>query len=179
MSEKVKRTKREIAYKGKILEVYKDHMDIDGTESIWDFIHLKGGAAVIPVMDDGRILLIQQYRNAIDGYSLEIPGGVYDEAGEDGATCALRELKEETGYVAGKLDWILSVHSLIAFSDEKVNIYVAKELCGGTRHLDEEEDIEVVILSLDEIKEKLYSGYITDGKTVAGLWAYISQETNI
>ena len=69
MSEKVKRTKREIAYKGKILEVYKDHMDIDGTESIWDFIHLKGGAAVIPVMDDGRILLIQQYRNAIDGYS--------------------------------------------------------------------------------------------------------------
>lgn len=179
MSSKIQRLKREIAYKGKLLEVYQDYMEIDGKESKWDFVHHKGGAAVVPVLDDGRIVLISQFRNAIDGDSLELPGGAFEAEGESGAICVARELEEETGYIAEKLEWLVSVHSMIAFCDEKVDIYVAYGLVKTEQHMDEGEDIEIVVLSIEEILKKLQSGQITDAKTVAGLFAYISQMSGI
>ncbi len=159
--------------------MYRDHMLIEGKESIWDYIYLKGGAAAVPVLDDGRILLTRQYRNAIDGYSLEIPGGVFDKVKEAGEVCAKRELLEETGYEATEMIPLICTHSLIAFSNEKVQIFVAKGLKKREQHLDEEEEIELIPYSVDELKQKLYAGEITDSKTVAGLFAYISKETSI
>ena len=94
MSEDVKRMGRELAYQGTVLKVYKDHMKFsNGNTEDWDFIHHDGAAAVIPVMDDGKILMVKQYRNALERDTLEIPAGKLDDPDEEGIVCASRELK--------------------------------------------------------------------------------------
>lgn len=179
MERKIKRVGRTLAYEGKILKVYSDEMRISGKAAHWDYIDLKGGAAVVPVLENGNILLVKQYRNAIDDYSLEIPGGIYDATSEPGEVCAGRELLEETGYMATEICPLIQTHSLVAFTNEKVSIYVATGLTKKEQRLDEEEDIEVLEFSIEELKKMLYAGKITDSKTVAGLFAYISRQTSI
>ena len=99
MSEDVKRMGRELAYQGTVLKVYKDHMKFsNGNTEDWDFIHHDGAAAVLPVTEDGKILMVRQYRNALDRYTLEIPAGKLDSPDEAKIDCAYRELEEETGY---------------------------------------------------------------------------------
>ena len=99
MSEEVKRIGRDLAYEGTVIKVYKDHMKFaNGNTAEWDFIHHDGAAAVVPVMDDGKILMVTQYRNALERDTLEIPAGKLDAPGEPGIECASRELEEETGY---------------------------------------------------------------------------------
>ena len=83
MSEKIKRLKRELKYKGAIVDFYQDTMEIDGTHTAtWDFISHKGAAAVVPVTEDGKILMVRQYRNALERYTLEVPAGALDAAYE-------------------------------------------------------------------------------------------------
>ena len=85
MSEKIKRINRELKFKGKILDFYQDTIEVDGDHTVvWDFIGHKGAAAVVPVTADGKILMVRQYRNALDRYTLEIPAGALDEVGEPG-----------------------------------------------------------------------------------------------
>ena len=92
MSEKIKRINRELKFKGKILDFYQDTIEVDGDHTVvWDFIGHKGAAAVVPVTADGKILMVRQYRNALDRYTLEIPAGALDEVGEPGIECASRE----------------------------------------------------------------------------------------
>lgn len=167
-----KRLKRELAYKGTIIEVYKDNIEVNGRQAVWDFFHHNGGAAVIPVMEDGRILMVKQFRNAIDRYTLEIPAGAFDGSKETGETCVIRELEEETGYKAEKVEWLITTRSMVAFTNEKVEIYVATNLTPSKQCLDEEESIELEIYTAEELKEKIFKGEIEDSKTVAALMAY-------
>lgn len=96
MSENVIRTGRDLAYQGTVLKVYKDHMKFsNGNTEEWDFIHHDGAAAVIPVMEDGKILMVKQYRNALERDTLEIPAGKLDDPNEEGIVCAARELKKK------------------------------------------------------------------------------------
>ena len=99
MDQQVKRVKRELIKHGAILDMYEDTMELpDGKQETWDFIsHRKGAAAVVPVRGDGKILMVKQYRNAIDRMTLEIPAGSRDSVTEDTRVCAARELEEETG----------------------------------------------------------------------------------
>ena len=99
MVQKLKRIKRELVQKGAIVNMYKDSIELpDGKVAEWDFIeHRKGAAAVLAVLPDGRILMVRQYRNALDRETLEIPAGARDSVTEDTAICAKRELEEETG----------------------------------------------------------------------------------
>jgi len=93
-----RRIKRELALNGKIIDFYKDTIIVDDEkEVVFDFIEHKGASAMIPVDKDGRILMVRQYRNAIDRYTLEIPAGGKNP-GEDNLACAIRECEEETGY---------------------------------------------------------------------------------
>ena len=109
MSEQIKRIKRELKFKGAILEFYQDTMEINGTHTaVWDFVRHKGAAAVVPVLEDGRILMVRQYRNALERYTLEIPAGALDEENEPGIDCAGRELEEETGYRCENLEWLIN-----------------------------------------------------------------------
>ena len=104
MDYRLKRIRRELAYKGSILDVYKDTMELpDGKTEVWDFVdHRKGGACIVPVLPDGRILVIRQYRPAIDRETVELPAGARNSAAEDTMETARRELLEETGCRAGR-----------------------------------------------------------------------------
>lgn len=167
-----KRLKRELAYKGTVMEVYKDYIEVNGHETVWDFFHHNGGAAVIPVTKDGKIIMVRQYRNAIDRETLEIPAGAFNSKEELGEECVRRELEEETGYQAGKIEWLITTRSMVAFSNEKVEVYVATDLKPSKQNLDEEESIELEIYTVEELKDKVFKGEIQDSKTVAALMAY-------
>mgnify|MGYP002801916235 FL=1 len=173
MSDKIKRLNRELKFKGKIIDFYQDTMEINGDHTvIWDFIKHKGAAAVVPVCPDGKILMVRQYRNALERYTLEIPAGALDEADEPGINCAARELEEETGYGSEKLEWLINLRTTVAFCNEKIEVYVARDLIPSRQHLDEDEFIELKTYTIEELKEKIFSGEIEDAKTVSALLAY-------
>ncbi len=173
MSEEIKRLKRELKYKGKIIDFYQDTMEINKDHTVvWDFIKHKGAAAVVPVQDDGRILMVRQYRNALDRYTLEVPAGALDREGEPGIECASRELEEETGYRSENLEWLITLRTTVAFCNERIEVYVAKNLIPSRQHLDEDEFIDIKAYSIEELKEKIFSGEIEDAKTVSALLAY-------
>lgn len=176
MSEDVKRMGRELAYQGTVLKVYKDHMKFsNGNTEDWDFIHHDGAAAVIPVMDDGKILMVKQYRNALERDTLEIPAGKLDDPDEEGIVCASRELKEETGYSSDDLEWLLTIRTTVAFCDERIEVFVARNLIPGEQHLDEDEFVDVKACKLEELKEMIFEGKIQDSKTMAAILAYESK----
>ena len=173
MSEKIKRIKRELKFKGTIVDFYQDTMEIDGTHTaVWDFIRHKGAAAVVPVTEDGKILMVRQYRNALERYTLEIPAGALDAEDEPGITCAGRELEEETGYRCESLEWLITLRTTVAFCNERIEVYVAKNLIPSKQHLDEDEFIDLQAYTIEELKEKIFRGEIEDGKTVSALMAY-------
>ena len=176
MSEDVKRMGRELAYQGTVLKVYKDHMKFsNGNTEDWDFIHHDGAAAVIPVMDDGKILMVKQYRNALERDTLEIPAGKLDDPDEEGIVCASRELKEETGYSSDDLEWLLTIRTTVAFCDERIEVFVARNLIPGEQHLDEDEFVDVKAYKLEERKGMIFEGKIQDSKTMAAILAYESK----
>ena len=171
--ERLQRVNRRLAYQGAVMEIYRDDMKMpDGKLVQWDYFHHKGGAAVIPVLDDGRILMVRQYRIALDRYTLEIPAGAFDYEGEPGLSCAARELEEETGYHADDFTFLLHMNSMPAFTNEKVSLYVAGKLKKTKQHLDEQEFLNVEAWELDNLISQIYKGVLTDSKTVCGLLAY-------
>lgn len=168
-----KRLDRKLAYQGAILKVYQDEVEVNGHRATWDYIHHNGGAAVVPVMKDGKILMVRQYRNALERDTLEIPAGAFDTTTESGEICVARELEEETGYRPGSVERLITVRSMVAFCNEKVEIYVAKDLIPSEQHLDAEESIELETFTIEELEEKIFQGEIQDSKTVAALMAYM------
>ena len=177
MVQKLNRMKRELVKKGAIVNMYTDYMEMpNGKIAEWDFIeHPKGAAAVVAVLPDGKILMVRQYRNALDRVTLEIPAGARDSVTEDTAVCAKRELEEETGYICGKMEKLLSLKSTVAFCNEFIDVYLATELTEGKQHLDEDEFIDIEAYELSELCEKIYAGIIQDAKTVAAVLAYANR----
>lgn len=173
MSGEVRRVKRELMYQGTVLEVYKDHMEFaNGNHEEWDFIKHNGAAAVVPVLDDGRLLMVTQFRNALDRETLEIPAGKLDHPEEKGEVCALRELEEETGYRCEQLEWLINIRTTVALCNEKIEVYVARNLKAGMQKLDENEYVNVKAYTVEELKKKIFSGEIEDSKTIASVLAY-------
>lgn len=173
MSEEIRRVKRELAYHGTVVDVYKDYMEFaNGSTEEWDYIHHNGAAAVVPVLDDGRILMVTQYRNALDRMTLEIPAGKLDAPDEPGIECAARELEEETGYKSDHLEWLLTLRTTVALCNERIEIFAAKDLKPSKQKLDEGEYVTVKAYTLEELKRKIYAGEIEDSKTVSAVLAY-------
>ena len=174
MIERMKRLNRELMYKGSILDIYKDTMQFpNGKQEEWAFVsHRMGAAAILPVLPDGRIVMVRQYRNALERETLEIPAGCRDSKTEDTGLCAAREMEEETGYRSEHVEYLLSLRTTVAFCDEFIDIYLAKDLEEGTRHLDDAESIDVEIYTIEELCQMVYDGKIQDGKTVAAIMAY-------
>ncbi|MCI8300792.1 MAG: NUDIX hydrolase [Lachnospiraceae bacterium] len=170
----IKRVKRVLEHEGSILDFYSDYMELpDGKTEKWDYVeHRKGAAAVVPVLPDGRILMVRQYRNALERFTLEIPAGSRDSATEPTVECASRELEEETGYRCEHLEFLLSLRTTVAFCNEMVDVYVAQNLIPSQQHLDEGEFIDLEAHTLEELCEQIYQGVIQDGKTVAAIMAY-------
>ena len=168
----VVRVDRQLKYTGTILKIYEDTVIANGHEAHWDFIHHDGAAAVVAVGDDGRLLMVRQYRNALDRETLEIPAGKLDEPGEPKIECAYRELEEETGYRCEHLEYLMSLNTTVAFCDEAIDIFVAQNLIPSRQHLDEDEVINVERWEVADLEELIYAGKLTDAKTVAAIMAY-------
>ena len=174
MIDKMERLNRELVYKGTILDIYKDTMRFaNGKTEEWDFVsHRMGAAAILPVLPDGKILMIRQYRNALERETLEIPAGCRDSLTEDTKVSAIRELEEETGYHSSKVSYLLSLRTTVAFCDEFIDVYLAEDLTPGEQHLDAAESIEIEIYTLEELCEMIYQGKSQDSKTVSAIMAY-------
>ncbi len=175
MAGKVIRLDRQLRYQGTILKIYEDTVLANGHEAHWDFIHHDGAAAVVPVTEDGKILMVRQYRNALDRETLEIPAGKLDAPGEPKAECAHRELEEETGFRTENMEYLISVNTTVAFCDEAIDVFVARDLIPSHQHLDEDEVIDVEAWELDDLLKLIFEGKMTDGKTVAAICAYAAR----
>lgn len=176
MAEEFKRLSRDLVYKGSIIDYYKDTVQVpNGNVVKWDFIGHKGAAAIVPVREDGKILMVRQYRNALDRYTLEIPAGGLNGADEPTKTAAARELEEETGYRSEDVDFLISIRTTVAFCNEKIDIYVAHNLIKSHQHLDEDEFINVEAYTVDELMDMIYDTTIQDSKTICAIMTYAHQ----
>lgn len=176
MSEEFKRLDRTLIHNGKIIDYYQDRIKLpNGNEAIYDFIKHKGAAAMIAVREDGKLLMVRQWRNAINKYTLEIPAGGLNSVDEPTKEAAIRELKEETGYIAENVQFLLRIHTTVAFCNEGIDIYLATGLKSHeSQHLDEDEFVDVRAYSLEELVQMIYDGKIEDAKTICAIMTYKS-----
>lgn len=158
----------EIVYKGPVFQVRKHIVESYGGESVRDIVEHSGGAIMLAVADDGKILMEKQYRKALEQDFLELPAGKADP-GESPEVTAVRELSEETGYTAGEVRHLISFYPTCGYSNEHLHIYICKSLSKGEQHLDRDECIELLWLDADEIIELIGKGEIQDGKTIIGI----------
>ncbi len=171
--EEVKRLERNLVAKGAIIDYYQDTMQIpNGNVVKWDLIDHKGAAAVVAVREDGKLLMVRQYRNALERETLEIPAGGLNGREEPTIDAAARELEEETGYSSTDLELLNSIYTTVAFCNEKIDIYLARNLSRGSQHLDEDEYIDVEAWSLDDLLQMIFEGKIQDSKTICGILTY-------
>ncbi len=157
-----------IAYDGNFLKVHRDTVVLpDGKHTAREYIRHPGAVVIIPVLEDGSILLERQYRYPNDCVFIELPAGKIDP-GEDPLACAMRELEEETGYTATDWQFVTTIHNAIAYSDEHLDIYLAQGLTAGEAKLDDGEFIETITATVDEMLDLVRTGKISDVKTVIG-----------
>lgn len=166
--------KSETVLKGKVFDVKIDEIEYNRTGTIatrQTAIH-PGGAVIIPITNDGKLVFISQYRFAHDETLLELPAGKL-EKGEDPKLCATRELKEETGFSSNQIEQIGKIYTTPGFCNEVLYIFTAKELIEGDHAREEgEEGIELKYFSLKEIDEKINNGEIVDAKTISAVYMY-------
>jgi ADP-ribose pyrophosphatase len=158
------------AFKGKLLDVRCDTVRLpDGKTGTREYIVHPGAVMVIPIFDNGDLLVEHQFRYPIGKVMIEFPAGKLD-SGEEALTAAKRELQEETGYTATHWEHLHTHHPLIAYSTERIEFYIAKGLTPGPNSLDAGEFLRVERLALSQLLAQLDAGNVTDGKTVAGLF---------
>ena len=156
-------------YSGKVVTLNIDTVTLpNGVTIDLEVVRHPGAAAVVPLKDNGTVVLIKQFRHAADGFIYEIPAGKL-HPGEDPKHCAARELEEEIGYQAGKLELLSSIFTAPGFTDEVIHIYKATELAKGRQNLDRDEVLEIVEVSLQEAIDMIRVGRIRDAKTMVGL----------
>ena len=157
-------------YDGNLLHVRKDTVRLpDGNTSVREWITHPGASAVIPLLPDGRVVLVRQYRYPVQAVTLEIPAGKLDSAGEDPLECAKRELKEETGYTAEKYTMLTKVATTVGFSNEFIHIYAAEELQAGEQCPDEDEFIHMTAVPFKQALAMIADGTIYDAKSVTAI----------
>jgi ADP-ribose diphosphatase len=162
----------EVVFSGIFLHVCRDKVECpDGREAIREYLRHPGAVVIIPVLDDGRLLFERQFRYPLGRAFIEFPAGKID-AGEAPLSCAIRELEEETGYRAEHWTHLGVMHPCIGYSDEKIEIYLAKGLTYVGYNWDEGEFLEFVEMAPQEATDAVLDGVITDAKTITALyWA--------
>lgn len=161
----------EIIFRGKVFNTKVDQIEYNsGNKAVREVAEHPGGAVVVPVTDDGKIVMVTQHRFPMNKVLLEIPAGKLSK-NEDPKICAVRELEEETGYKSDNVIELGSIYTTPGYSTEKLWIYLAKDLKAGNHNREEGEfGMEVFEFSFDEVEEKIYNGEIVDGKTICGIY---------
>ena len=159
----------ELVFDGQLLKVYRDRVRLpDGTEGVREYIHHPGAVAIVPLFDDGAVLLERQFRYPQGRAFIEVPAGKL-EPNEPHLETARRELLEETGYSAQEWRRVGVIHQGIAHSDEAIEIYLARRLQKGAAKLDAGEFLETLVVPFDEALAMIRDGRITDAKSVCAL----------
>jgi ADP-ribose pyrophosphatase len=164
-------------YRGKIVALHVDTIQQpSGRTTIREVVLHPGGVAAIPVLNDGRILLIRQFRYPIGKFILELPAGKLD-SGQPPLETIAREIEEETGYRAGAITHECTFYTTPGISNESIHLFLAQDLAFEAQHLEEGEHITVEAYSLEDCLQKIQTGEINDGKTILGiLWYhYVNQ----
>lgn len=157
-------------YNGKFLKVKQDEVRLpDGSIAFREYIVHPGATMVIPLGDDGKVVMIRQFRYPLKSWFLEFPAGKIDQ-GEDSLTTGKRELEEETGFRAKSWRFLTTIHPVIGYADEKIDIYLAQGLSLHQATPEAGEHIEVLSFSPAELIEKVKAGEITDVKTQIGVF---------
>ena len=161
-----KQTASDLLYDGKVVTLYKDTVELpDGNSAIREYVKHIGAVCVVPVTDDGEVILERQYRYAVGEILVEIPAGKLDFPGENWESAARRELREETGAEARELIDLGDYYGSPAIMGERIRMFLARGLTFTDQHLDEDEFLEVFRLPLDEAVRQIMAGEIPDGKT--------------
>jgi ADP-ribose pyrophosphatase len=157
-------------YEGRIISVEKMIVELPNKKTAGrDIIRHPGAATVLPIDNEGYIHVVKQYRKPIEKVSIEIPAGKLDEA-ESPRECAIRELSEETGLIAGKISHVFSMVTTPAFCDEVIHFFVATDLEEGTMHTDDDEFLERDKIHIDKMIEMIMNGEIFDSKTITAVF---------
>ena len=161
-----KQISSQLIFDGKVVHLYKDEVELpSGARSGREYIRHIGAVCVLPLTDEGEVVLERQFRYPFGEVLTEIPAGKLDSADEDPAKAALRELREETGAVASELIPLGDYYGSPAILDERIRMYLARGLTFGERELDEDEFLDVFRMPLDKAVEEVLAGRIPDGKT--------------
>ena len=159
----------EAIFQGRLLDVRKDEVELpNGKTSTREWINHPGAVCCVPILPDGKIALIRQYRYPVQEEMIELPAGKLDR-GEEPEKCAVRELEEEIGYYPGKLTFLTHIHPAIGFANEKMWLYLADDLEKTDSKLDEDEFLELIPTDLSEAVQMVWDRKISDVKTIIGL----------
>ncbi len=165
--------KSENIFNGHVFDIKVDHIVYDsGNPGVREVVVHSGGAVVVAITDEGKIILVKQYRYPFDEWIIELPAGKL-EKDEDPLDCATRELTEETGYSSDSINYLGRIYTSPGFSSEILYIYSATNLKPGNHNREEgEQGMEIFEVTLDEANEMISSGKIVDGKTISGIHFY-------
>jgi len=166
-------------YRGTLFSFVSEDVTLpNGSRTQLAMVRHPGSTAVVPLFEDGTVLMERQYRHAVGKYLLEIPAGTM-EPGESPLTCARRELEEETGYTAGQFVELCRVDIVPAYSDEKIHVFLARSLNESEQKLDKDEIIEIVKYPFEEALDMCRQGKISDALTILALqsaWFYLQKQ---
>ncbi|KUK13174.1 MAG: NUDIX hydrolase [bacterium 42_11] len=164
---------RMLIYAGKVLNLRVDEVILeDGKKAKREVVEHKGAAVIIPVLDDGKIVTVRQYRYPVGEELIELPAGTLEKE-EAPIDAAKRELLEETGYMAKDVQELACFYSSPGFCNEKMHLFLATNLVEGAQKLESDEKVQVEVYSVDELKEMIRNGEIKDAKTIAGILYYL------
>ena len=165
--EKTLESKR--VYEGRIINLRLDSVSLEnGNTAMREVVEHPGAVGIVALKENGDIVMVKQYRKAVEQVLLELPAGKLEQ-GEDPADCAARELTEETGYTAGDLRYLVSFYTSPGFSNEVMHMFLATDLKEGKNDPDDNEMVETVEISRDRAIDMILKGEIKDGKTIAGI----------
>lgn len=177
MSRGYELNRHELVYQGYIVNLTVDHITTAaGIETVREVFHHPGGAAVVPLLPNGDVLLVRQFRYPVQQDLLELPAGRIDP-GETPESTAIRELSEEVGYAPGKLRKLGEFYTTPGFCTEKLHLFLATDLKAVSEPGDDDEEIQVERFSLAELKDLVGSQRITDAKTIIGIQCLLLEKT--
>lgn len=168
--------KSEKIFEGKIINLRVDTVELENQKyAKREIVEHKNASAILAVNEKNEMLLVRQYRKAVEDFLYEVPAGIVNIA-EEPVECALRELKEETGYEAKKINQIFEFYTSPGFSNEKVFLFKAEDMTYTSTKFDEDECIETISVSKDEAKKMMETGRITDSKTLIAIIYWLNSE---